>query len=41
MKEKSCCTCVNYLGGGCCRINEEIECGDGEFELWRQKDEAD
>lgn len=37
MKEKSCCTCKYYLGGGYCKINEEAECGCGEFELWEDK----
>lgn len=37
MKEKSCCTCVNYLGGGMCRINLEAECGEGEHEAWEEK----
>lgn len=37
MGEKSCFTCKNYLGGGCCRINEEMECPDSEFELWEEK----
>lgn len=37
MGEKSCFTCKNYLGGGCCGINEEMECSDGEFELWEEK----
>lgn len=41
MKEKSCCTCANYLGGGCCKINEEMECCDGgEFELWRRMNDG-
>lgn len=37
MKEKSCCTCKYYLGGGYCKINEEAECGEGKFELWEEK----
>lgn len=38
MNEKSCCTCANYLGGGCCKINVEDECAEGEFELWMTND---
>lgn len=30
----SCEGCRWYLGGGCCRINEERECAEGERELW-------
>ena len=33
----TCDTCRHYLGGGCCRINLEAECGKGEFEAWEQK----
>lgn len=34
MNGLSCETCRYYLGGGCCRINVEDECGKGEHELW-------
>ena len=33
----TCDTCRHYLGGGCCRINLEAECGKGEFEAWEPK----
>ena len=39
MNEKNCWNCNNYLGGGCCRINSEKECGENEFELWEEKHE--
>lgn len=35
---KICDTCRHYLGGGCCRINLEAECGKGEFEVWEAKE---
>lgn len=35
--ERTCDTCAHYLGGGCCRINLEAECGAGEFEAWEPK----
>lgn len=34
----TCDTCRHYLGGGCCRINLEAECGKGEFEAWEPKE---
>ena len=34
----TCNTCRHYLGGGCCRINLEAECGAGEFEAWEPKE---
>ena len=34
----TCNTCRHYLGGGCCRINLEAECGKGEFEAWEPKE---
>lgn len=37
MGEKCCFTCKNYIGGGYCRINEEMKCSDSEFELWKEK----
>ena len=30
----SCVGCKHYLGGGCCRMNLERECADGEFEMY-------
>lgn len=33
-----CETCLYHLGGGCCRINLESECGKGEHEAWRPRD---
>ena len=34
-KVTSCNGCINYLGGGCCRINVEDECeAGGGFELY-------
>lgn len=30
----NCIGCVHYLGGGCCRINLERECADGDREMW-------
>ena len=32
----SCEGCRHNLGGGCCRINEEAECGAGDRELWEE-----
>ena len=32
-----CATCRWHLGGGCCRINLEAECGAGEFEAWEPR----
>ena len=37
----TCDTCRHYLGGGCCRINLEAECGAGEFEAWEPKEEKE
>ena len=34
----NCDTCRHHLGGGCCRINLEAECGKGEFEAWEPKE---
>ena len=35
---RCCATCRYDLGGGCCRINLEAECGEGEFEAWEPKE---
>lgn len=35
---RNCDTCRHDLGGGCCRINLEAECGKGDFEAWEPKD---
>ena len=35
---RACDTCRHHLGGGCCRINLEAECGKGEFEAWEPKE---
>ena len=40
MTEKNCWNCNNHLGGGCCSINSEKECGENEFELWEGKKNA-
>ena len=37
----TCEGCKHYLGGGCCRINEEKECADSEYELYEPKDDDD
>lgn len=37
-KPPTCDTCRHHLGGGCCRINLEAECGKGEFEAWEPKE---
>lgn len=37
IEHESCVGCKNYLGGGCCRINLEAECGKGEHEAWEDK----
>ena len=39
MERKSCEGCKQYLGGGCCRINMELECGKGEFELYESEED--
>lgn len=32
---RSCGTCKSNIGGGCCRINSELECGDDDARpLW-------
>ena len=36
MTYDSCNGCRHNLGGGCCRINEEAECGAGDRELWEE-----
>lgn len=33
-RASKCPTCRHSLGGGCCRIGLERECGDGQFEAW-------
>lgn len=33
----SCVGCKHDLGGGCCRINLEAECGKGGHEAWEGK----
>lgn len=38
--ERSCDTCRHGLGGDCCRINLEAECGKGEHEAWEPKEDA-
>ena len=40
MSHDSCSGCRYDLGGGCCYINEEAECGAGERELWEDEEEA-
>lgn len=35
----SCEGCKHNLGGGCCSINVEYECGEGNHELWEAPDE--
>ncbi|MBR6839388.1 MAG: hypothetical protein IKM82_02215 [Oscillospiraceae bacterium] len=35
--KRTCDTCRHYLGGGCCRINLESECGEGFHEAWEGK----
>lgn len=38
MKHESCEGCKWYLGGGCCRLNAEDECGAGDYELWEAEE---
>jgi hypothetical protein len=38
MESKTCATCKYYLGGGCCNMNLEEECGEGMFEMWTPTD---
>lgn len=38
MIHDNCEGCRHDLGGGCCRINEEAECGAGDRELWEEKE---
>ena len=40
MERGSCKGCKHHLGGGCCRLNVEAECGKGERELY-EPEEAD
>lgn len=35
----SCDGCRWYLGGGCCRINMELECREDEYKLYESKEE--
>ena len=37
----NCDGCKHYLGGGCCRINLEKECADGDFEAWEESEHAE
>lgn len=41
MIHDSCEGCRHNLGGGCCRINEEAECGAGDRELWEDEKEQE
>ena len=41
MTHDSCEGCRHNLGGGCCRINEEAECGAGDRELWENEGEQE
>lgn len=41
MTHDSCEGCRHNLGGGCCRINEEAECGAGDRELWENENEKE
>lgn len=34
MERNTCEGCKHHLGGGCCRLNVEAECGKGERELY-------
>lgn len=34
---KGCEGCIHFLGGGCCRMNLERECADGDFEMWEDE----
>ena len=38
MIHDSCEGCRYDLGGGCCRMNMEAECGEGDRELWEEED---
>lgn len=40
MGHDSCDGCRHYLGGGCCRLNEEAECAAGGRELWEALDKC-
>lgn len=37
----TCVGCKHYLGGGCCRMNLERECADGEFELYETESDSE
>ena len=39
MKKCPCDGCAHTLGGGCCRINLEVECREGGFESWEPKED--
>jgi hypothetical protein len=36
-EERGCWNCLHHLGALQCAINEELECGDGEYELWESR----
>ena len=38
MPDKTCDGCRHYLGGGSCTLSMEMECADGDRELWEQKE---
>lgn len=40
MERDSCLGCRHHLGGGCCRINLELECAAGGFEAWEEARES-
>lgn len=41
MIHDSCEGCRYDLGGGCCRMNMEAECGEGDRELWEDEVEQE
>ena len=41
MIHDSCEGCRHNLGGGCCRMNMEAECGEGDRELWEEEEDND
>lgn len=38
MIHDSCEGCRYDLGGGCCQMNMEAECGEGDRELWEEEE---
>ena len=41
MERDSCVGCRYNLGGGCCRLNVEAECGKGEREAYEPEEKEE